>query len=176
MRIVIEGADLTGKSTLVNNLKQLLDMPGRDERIVKTGNALEAQQKDFEKHTHHILDRCYWISDLVYEGVYHPNEVSPMTHHISEFTGDAYTMYVFLLASKETLEKRFALRGDDIQSIENILSANEGYKNCYIDLAMDFSSSKWIAVCIDDYDTPESLAARVHKEIIRRGGVKHESN
>lgn len=128
MRLVIEGADLTGKTTLTKHLGQVLDMPVRG-RITRVGDkVVQAQAEDYERHDNHILDRCYWMSDYIYEPMMAGRQsIFTDKEHLQKIVEDDTTLHIVLVADLNTLVERFNDRGDDIQTIDVITEANHRY-------------------------------------------------
>lgn len=168
MRIVFEGADLTGKSTLAIKVAEALQLPLRG-RITRVGpdKVKEAQIEDYKKYPNAVLDRCYWMSDLIYEPIY-SQEPSVFLDNFKEFLQDQDTIYIILVASKKVITNRFYSRGDDIYNVDQILTANRNY----MDFAEAFPGRHTIV--FDTYqsreqtiqDSIEALITLIQEELV----------
>lgn len=130
MRIVFEGADLTGKSTISKAIAEALKLPYRG-RIVRVGpdKILQAQLEDFAKHPNAVLDRCYWLSNVVYEPITnHAPSALSSGNTLKHFLHEDDTLYILIVANEATLGKRMEERGDELQTLDTILEANKMYQ------------------------------------------------
>ncbi len=128
MRIVIEGPDLSGKSTLADQLGERLNMPVRH-GIQRVGgfNVYGAQDIDFMEHPHAILDRCYWMSDLIYEPLTTGRPSAYEFKNIDMLLTDPNTVYIILCPDMDIMTERYNSRGDELQTWETIVKAWKRY-------------------------------------------------
>lgn len=127
MHIVFEGPDCSGKSSLLEAVAKELDMPCR-KRIVRVGpeNILEVNREDLEQEGSLLLDRCYWISDIIYEP-FHNVEGSallPLDRKLYD-VGDAF--YIHVTCSSEVMQGRLEERGDELFDETQIEIARRRY-------------------------------------------------
>lgn len=139
MIIVIEGADLTGKTTLVNKIKE------NDNIIHVTYDSLPGNIKDNNlgdfikyvdkqvlniifkiKNKTFIFDR-FMLSEIVYSEVL--NRKSFYT--INDIMINNF-YYIILFCSDSILKKRYEVRKDRHLDINNIIKINETYKKLYL--------------------------------------------
>lgn len=173
--IILEGTDNAGKSTLAKALSEILNIPvrGRIVRAEQGQTVAELHVLDvFAQMQPTILDRCYAISDFVYEQVY--GGASLLAPHRLAWESDlsAAALVVYVLASEDDLQKRYEAEGDDLQSIDNILHAHALYDQF-------FKSTTIPAAYVNtSMGVPiEELAAAVAELYnIYRGGILHGKN
>ena len=129
MRIVFEGADLVGKSTLAQEVAKRLNLPYRGKIVrVSPEELLLKQQEDFKKHPEAVLDRCYWLSNLIYEPITaHAPSIISTGNALRDFLRDPDTVYVLVTANEATLGARYKERGDELQTLSTIIEANKMY-------------------------------------------------
>jgi thymidylate kinase len=150
MKIVLEGPDGCGKSTIAEIVAKCLGVPLRGRILRKGPDAVEeANREDLSIATDCVFDRCYWVSDLVYEPIYNGK--------LSVFAGDAQAqkiwmqeqdiMLVYIRCTETDIDKRISVRGDDLYSLEQIKDALGRYEEFMVDqkladLIIDNSGSR----------------------------------
>ena len=140
MRVIFEGPDLVGKSTLVSLVAAKLGMPIRG-RITRVGpsQVLFANAEDFAQNPNSVLDRCYWLSDLVYEPINTGNAsvcAKPPVYQL--LAKDEHSIYVYVTASDEVLRERMKTRGDELLNIEQIITASHRYDDFFFNVNMKY--------------------------------------
>lgn len=129
MRIVFEGADLAGKSTLAKEVAKALKLPYRGKITrVAADKLMMTQQQDFKTHPHAVLDRCYWMSNLIYEPLtVHAPSIISTGPVLQGYLQDDETVYVLITANEATLGARYNERGDELQTLSTIIEASRMY-------------------------------------------------
>lgn len=134
MIIIFEGADGVGKTTLANLLGERLSMPVRH-RIVRVGphRVLQAHYKDIEENDNTILDRCYALSDMVYEIIATGHESVVLSHidQIIHHINDRNIIVIFVECAEKCLVERLDRRGDPLYNTQQILEAQRRYKEMF---------------------------------------------
>ena len=127
-KIIFEGPDGAGKSTLAELVSQALELPLRG-RITRVGpsNVFEVNKKDLTAPGVAVLDRCYWLSDLIYEPIYSntPSVLQFMNMHEYDLLN---TILVYVDCSDDAIKERIGDRGDELYSINQILKAANRYR------------------------------------------------
>lgn len=139
MKILLEGCDCSGKSSIAAQLSDLLELPLR-ERIVRVGpnKAITAHMNDIAGAPE-ILDRSYFISDYVYEPlVTGKDSVFASCRSRMEFHTMKNCLVVYVKCSSKTILERYRVRGDEDQTIETILLARERYEKFFKTTKMPF--------------------------------------
>lgn len=137
MKIIIEGCDCSGKSSIAASLGTQLGLPLR-ERIerMKPEKAVFAHMKDLSGPSQ-ILDRCYFISDTVYEPLMSGNNsiFDTVRNEIEEFTAEQ-SIIIYVYCSDEELKARYMVRGDELQSFDTIMAAHRRYREFFNNTSM----------------------------------------
>jgi thymidylate kinase len=121
--IDLEGADLTGKSTLL-----------------KTTFKVSDYSKILCFHDRGIL--THYLYNKVFERF--PENKKLWNEELYKFVQD--NGIIILTASKETLINRYQSRSDDLFKLENIIKMNDAYVEIYIDWLSSFDTVKMIDV------------------------------
>lgn len=136
--LILEGPDLAGKTTLANGLVQELRTAGYDTRLVhmncpkpgetEAGNLTKLVKEDYLSHNL-VVDR-FLIGDFAYRTIW-PRE-KPITG--AQFKRFAWFLRatnstVFVLnPPDELIKERYAQRGDEMVSLDKILTAAARYR------------------------------------------------
>lgn len=131
-RILLEGGDNAGKTTIGKALAEKLGWTLRG-RIIRVGpeKVVEAHREDM-KCTQTIMDRSYFISDMVYERVLDKVSVfSPIRGEMEDEMRRSKTAIIHVVCSEEDIRSRYEKEGDDIHNLKEILEAHRGYRNFF---------------------------------------------
>lgn len=133
MLIILEGADNTGKSTLAKELARGTTFNIRHRILRKPPTEAAAFHKnDVSRQTNWILDRTYFISDLVYEPIYSGNEsVFAKDREQYEKELNEKGLIVYVTCSEEELAKRYEKEGDPLYDLPSIKEAYGRYKRYF---------------------------------------------
>lgn len=128
MKLIFEGPDGGGKSTLAKLIAEKLgyNYRGRITRV-EPSKLLEANKEDLQREGNWVFDRCYWLSDTIYEPIYSSNETI-LNRSCSKSFDFEDTILIFVDASDEAIEHRIGTRGDELYSIEQIKLAADRYR------------------------------------------------
>lgn len=166
MTIILEGADLVGKSTMARILSRELQLPYRG-RISKTSDSVGANFRDLILNKGAVLDRCHFITDIVYECL--QGSTSPFEQY-SELFRKACKMLirhgivvVYMTCSREDLRKRYQSRGDSLWSIEDILLAQRHYERIIPRIQEHLRDS--VIICDTSIGTLEQQSKRLIKQL-----------
>lgn len=137
-RIILEGCDGSGKSTLGRALAEKLGWSLRD-RIVRVGpGQVEGAHILDTQESNMILDRCYFISDMIYEPIATGNKsVFDLDRDRWERELEEDTLIVYVTATETDLIERYRQDGDDIYDIKQILIADQRYHNFFMESKMN---------------------------------------
>ena len=129
MRIIVEGCDNSGKTTLLNALAHRMQVTPRT-RITRVGpqRVRDCNERDLTS-AYELYDRCYWITDKIYEEVYGGKSVLTSAD-VQPFCSEDY-LYVFVTASEDTIRERMNTRGDDLHTTESVLKARALYEEFF---------------------------------------------
>lgn len=171
MILILEGADLTGKTSVAHKLSELTGMP-------QTGiwidlNTPKPAVISVAKTLIHLLtavkpnvifDRSF-ISEYVYGSIL-GRETSYILPLIEEWKSISDCCLIILTASDKILEERYYLRGDDYVCLADIIKINNGY------LRLGEMISQYIDThIIDTSHLSIDQIAKVILEMIGRGEI-----
>lgn len=129
MRIIIDGCDGTGKTTLASIIKQ--ELP--DEREIlhfsypKTDNAFTEFKPAYEWNDFAIFDRS-WLDEMIYSQLkWRPKFTDEEVKFFQEATKN--DIYIICVTDLENIKKAFAERGEDYINDEEANIVNEFFKN-----------------------------------------------
>lgn len=128
VKIIFEGPDGAGKSTLAKLVADSLGVPCRG-RITRVGPdaVIDVNREDLQAPGVSVLDRCYWLSDLIYEPIYSGRPSVFQFLDIAEY--DTFnTILVYVDCPDNVLEERIGDRGDELYSLADILKAASRYR------------------------------------------------
>lgn len=144
--IDLEGADLTGKSTLLKTT---------------------FKESDYSKimcfHDRGILTHCLY--NKIFDRF--PENRKLWANELYDFVEN--NGIIILIASKEELINRYHNRNDDIFKLENIIKMNDAYIKIYMDVLESFDTVKLISV---DKKTPLQVyeeAIELYEHMLVRG-------
>ena len=162
--IILCGCDNAGKSTLAKQLGKLTGLPLREriERIADPKQRREAHTYDLVRKVPHILDRCYFISDMVYEPLM-SGEKSIFEEGRGgwELLTEAKAHVVFVNITEEACKKRYEMFGDELQSLKTILTARRRYEEFFGSANMEY-----IEVDNSGDKSPEEVAREIMNKIL----------
>lgn len=145
MVIILEGADLVGKTTLANELSLRLNIPQTgiwiDLNDPKPAVISVSRTLKMIIHTLHpdiIFDRSF-MSEWVYSKIRN-REDGYINSLINEWEQIKDLYLVILYANDNILKNRFAIRGDNHFLIDDILKANGLYQDFYKQVNKQFKS------------------------------------
>lgn len=129
MRIIIEGCDGTGKTTLANKLMQEYDLSYHHSTSVTTN--------DFPYHFNWLMeekmvfDRFHY-GEVVYANVFNRRcKIDPIDFlNIEEECSNDNQTFTFVLYSSDidVLKERLDIRGNETEDVlENLIAINEGF-------------------------------------------------
>lgn len=167
MRIVFEGADLTGKSTLAKLLYETSEGFTYRGKITRVGpeNVKEANIADLMPDNQ-IMDRCYWMSDLVYETLKDKESVFNNPADIVQLAGAPIICYIICICEdEEEHRRRYEERSDELWSFEEIRRAQKEY----IKLIREIEPFDNILVLDTSYNSVVHSMAQITSWFRRRG-------
>lgn len=134
MLIVLEGTDLSGKSTFIDFLRRYMPdlhvihsvAPKRgQDPYVQYEHAIEKAQNE---HEHVICDRLHW-SEPVYAQVSKRKDRLGVAgfRHIELFLARRSAQVVYFQPPEHELRRRYALRGDEHVTLDQVLQAHDLY-------------------------------------------------
>lgn len=137
MLIILEGTDLSGKSTFIEMLRRHLpDLHVIHSIAPKRGEDPYEQyehtvDKALAKHKHVVCDRLHW-SEPVYAPIFNRKERLGIAgwRHIELFLAARLAQVVLFYPPEHELRRRYALRGDAHASLEQVLTAHRSYNDC----------------------------------------------
>lgn len=119
MRIVFEGADLVGKSTLAQLFAKCAEMPYRGRITKALSEQIQVNKEDLEKHHKHVLDRCYWMTDLMYtRTVSKPSVFDYPADIVTQLYSSIYI--ICICSDVEEHRYRYDNRPDDLWSFAEV--------------------------------------------------------
>ena len=135
MQIIFEGADTVGKSTLARALAREMQLPIRGRITRAVGDPFEACQKDWDIETKDnvILDRCYYISDMVYEPIYNGQQ-SRFASNKLHWDIELYhpkRVVVYVTCDDSAMRTRYQEVGDELYDFKQIQEAKRRYKEFF---------------------------------------------
>ena len=143
LKIILEGADNVGKTTIAEWLGHYYRIKVRD-RIIRTNNyqVIPKHFEDLAVNTDCIFDRCYAISDWIYEPLtvqknsmfYIKNMRDIMEQHLRD--NDIFLIHI--TCDIPTLQRRYDANGDDIFSFNKILEARDRYIEYFEECTIPF--------------------------------------
>ena len=136
MILILEGADLVGKTTLAKELSQRLcipqtgiwiDLDNPKPSIISVSKTLKLLVQNSKPDI--IFDR-FFISEWVYSKL--NNREGDYLKDLIDEWAQVDDLFIFILFAKnDILINRYEIRGDERFSINEILNANELYQNLY---------------------------------------------
>lgn len=133
MIIIVEGADLVGKTTVVQVLSQMMGIPSTSiwvdltnpkPAVISVARTLKLVLQACNLNI--IFDRSF-LSECIY-GLELGRETEYISELIKEWSDIADLYLVILTAPDDVIRKRYEARGDYYVDIDNILSINSLYK------------------------------------------------
>ncbi len=170
MKIILEGVDGAGKSTLANKIKE--DWFDNDVEIIKFSHGSPIALEDYEKallteRKNIILDR-FNLSEEVYSNVYKRVSKNSLYDHLMTFDL-AHTIkskYIILYSSDfEFLWERIHKRGDTEQVYENLRELNKYYKVMGLLLQTIYPDMIYLVDIAGVSDLYEYVKANVLREV-----------
>lgn len=157
MNIVFEGHDAAGKSTILKEVAKVLGYSIRG-RITRVGpdKVMAAHGKDIWRKGNWVLDRCYWLSDYIYEPIY---SGKPSVYDSTNifFMKDINTLLVHVHCDESALVERLFDRGDELYSVEQIKDARTRYLNFFNRYQEDYidinTTDKSVETCVNEIIT-----------------------
>lgn len=135
-KIILEGPDNAGKSTIGRLLAEKLGWSLRG-KIIRVGQDMveSANEQDLARSGNEVLDRCYWLSDYIYEPVVadHKSVFERKTAEMEQHLQDRGIVLVFIHCSAQALLDRFMLLGDDIQNQQTVIKVACRYEQFFRD-------------------------------------------
>lgn len=133
MKIILEGPDLSGKTTLAKALAEALGFQLREKIVRKSPEeSMKVNEEDLTREGNWILDRCYWYSDLMYEPMVTGNrsvyDGRDTLVKIAKLMKDNDCVLILMLPTDEVLEDRYS-RGDELWSLEQIKEVSQSYED-----------------------------------------------
>lgn len=141
MRVIVIGSDLTGKSTLIENLQKIFSPHINNLTHVyitkKTGKELIEDTNfyitnGFDELDPFIFDRFHYPDNPVYERVFHPNNPQSALIGYEESVDSAMrkkdVIFIYLEAPLNVLMKRYDERGDDLINKEDLIRIKREYE------------------------------------------------
>jgi thymidylate kinase len=127
MIVILEGPDQAGKSTIGRKLAEALGFNYRG-RITRLGpdKVIQGNEDDFTREGNWILDRCYWLSDYIYEPIFNGHQSTIATVDSGAYLKEGIT-YIFVTCTEETIVERMLERGDDLYTVDQIITAKQRY-------------------------------------------------
>ena len=150
MRLILEGPDCAGKSTMAKELAERLRLD-----IIKSTCYGPNTYDDYVTRLacdHVVIDRC-WISELIYAKYFGRN---PMIHpntckNLTDFCTYCHIPIIVMLPPIDVIIQRMSVRGDDFYSTvsPNIKSIYRDYEDyCaarpFIHVFRDYNPSKLV--------------------------------
>lgn len=133
MIVICIGNELTGKTTFSERLAQELQWERiKCIRIPSSQKRPEAIDKFLDMHftqKHIIFDRWYFPDDIVYEPLFYKEQSTllPVQDIIERKLRRLNTMMLYFKADIKTLEMRYAKRGDEYRTLQDLKKIDIGY-------------------------------------------------
>lgn len=176
---VFEGADLVGKSTTAkmlaeqNSFRLERNVTVRDtyQLLLSVTDDIErARTRNICRGATTLFDRWQLVSDVIYNNYIFKKEskLEPyLTELYEQCKKSGVVFFVFLCNDKAELSERFAIRGDDERTLEEIIELQDAYKDFFTKGAG--KNLNWLAI-----DTagkkPEEVVNEVRSYIELLGG------
>lgn len=161
MKIVLEGPDYCGKSSVAAILAERLNFNLRSKitRVPDTEVVL-TNAEEFFNPIDTVMDRCYWLTNLIYEPIT-KSKASVFTSRLHFIISmlECTNSYVFYLKiSAEELARR-ASRGDELWDFDTIRKLHASYESKMPELIQ--LSPRIIGIECPDNCSPESIAQTI---------------
>lgn len=141
-QIVLLGPDCSGKSTLAELLSRHYSLPVIPNRKIKDSlelsESISARLNELLAGKDMILDQWQYPVDLVYEQVL-SKSISPLSHfreNLEHKLAETDIIFVHVDATEVELRRRYALRGDELWDIEQIVQVAEAYREFMLDFPL----------------------------------------
>ncbi|MNB67136.1 hypothetical protein D3C75_136210 [compost metagenome] len=136
MKVLFIGPDCSGKSSIAQQVGRHFNIGVQGHRKQKTSklfaveNTISVVRSMVCTGRSFIWDQFYFPVDVIYEQVLgeSPSPLHGVGHLIAEEFDKNNVIIFFINASVETLRERFAERGDELWSIEQIIKVRQGYQ------------------------------------------------
>lgn len=131
MLIVFEGPDGAGKTTLAEEVAKRLNYNLRG-KITRVGPDLieHSNSEDFKRDGNWILDRCYWVSDYIYEPYVNGLHSILEFKNFSKLAG-SNIKYIYITCEENALRERIISRGDELWNADQIVQIKQRYDNFF---------------------------------------------
>lgn len=133
VRVILVGADCTGKTTLADNLRAYYGIASvANRRIPGDLNAIHSVLTfalEVIPHLEFILDQWQYPVDVVYRATLE-NEQSPIVSIADKLVphlNENGVLFILLTADPETITARYNVRGDELWNLDQILSVAAVY-------------------------------------------------
>ena len=173
MIIILEGADLVGKSTLAENLSEKLGIPKTGiwidlnhpkPAVISVSKTLNQVIQNLRPDI--IFDRSF-MSEWVYSKIKNRQD-DYLNDLIDEWGKIDNLLLVILYAEDDVLIKRFKIRGDQHFSITDILKANDLYQEFY-----NFVNKTIQCILIDvSYLTAQEMVKIIEDKVFKMINIK----
>jgi thymidylate kinase len=143
---IIEGTDLSGKSTFINMLQTHLPemhkihfvapKPKEDPYVQYEHAIIDA----LAEHEHVVCDRSHW-SEPVYASLFGRKDRLGIAgwRHVELFLSRYNAQVIYLKPSDVELRRRYAARGDDLVTMDQMFKARDNYEMCFARTALPFT-------------------------------------
>lgn len=136
LKVLFIGPDCSGKSSIAQQIGRNFGISVQGYRKQKTSklfsveNTISTVRHMICTGRSFIWDQFYFPVDVIYEQVLGegPSPLHGIGHLIAEEFDKNNVIVFFINASVNTLQERFAERGDELWSIEQILKVRQGYQ------------------------------------------------
>jgi len=136
LKIIVEGIDNVGKSTIAGRLAKHYRLPLYHAERLDRDHMMRIVTDDIIKcglmDKGIIFDR-YYTSDIVYEPLM-KHQPSPLAEHMDVLLSRLDEMefiYITLVCTPAVTIQRYEELGDELQSLNTILAAADGYKKLH---------------------------------------------
>lgn len=131
MRIIIDGCDWTGKSTLAKFIAERYNLSLQSFSYPRTKDAFEEFSPFYGKSTwFQVFDRC-WLSEIIYGKL---KGRPPFTEKQKEFFQRSTKKDIYIIATSDidAIKNVFETRGEDYINLEEADKVNSFFKNYFI--------------------------------------------